>query len=205
MYRAIQLVLIIVVLLLTIPGEVAAEYTEKQIGTAIHKAMAANDLKAAKELTDFYRNNFSPEPPTTDQYAQALKAYQNEAYITARALWEPIAQRGDALGQYYLGLMYTNGSGVLKNYKIAVQWHTLAAEQGLSFSQTKLGTAYLIGTGIPRDYIYAHMWLNLGIANGDEGDALKTMGITERVMTPSQIAEAQKLARECVAKNYKGC
>jgi hypothetical protein len=24
-------------------------------------------------------------------------------------------------------------------------------------------------------------------------------------MTPAQIAEAQKLARECVAKDYKGC
>ena len=29
--------------------------------------------------------------------------------------------------------------------------------------------------------------------------------IIAKQMTPSQIAEAQKLARECVAKDYKGC
>ena len=29
-------------------------------------------------------------------------------------------------------------------------------------------------------------------------------GLAKR-MTPAQIAEAQDLARECVAKNYKGC
>ena len=29
--------------------------------------------------------------------------------------------------------------------------------------------------------------------------------IIEQQMTPAQIAEAQKLARECVAKEYKGC
>jgi len=26
-----------------------------------------------------------------------------------------------------------------------------------------------------------------------------------KLMTPAQIAEAQKLARECVRKKYKGC
>ena len=29
--------------------------------------------------------------------------------------------------------------------------------------------------------------------------------LIEQGLTPSQIAEAQKLARECVRKKYKGC
>ena len=36
-------------------------------------------------------------------------------------------------------------------------------------------------------------------------NAEKNRDIIAKQMTPSQIAEAQKLARECVAKDYKGC
>ena len=36
-----------------------------------------------------------------------------------------------------------------------------------------------------------------------DGGALRDF--VEQNMTPSQIAEAQKLARECVRKKYKGC
>ena len=35
--------------------------------------------------------------------------------------------------------------------------------------------------------------------------AKEELEIIENKMTPSQIEEAQKLARECVKKNYKGC
>ena len=48
------------------------------------------------------------------------------------------------------------------------------------------------------------MWSNLGASNGNEmGVGLRDLVATE--MTPAQIAEAQKLARECVRKKYKGC
>jgi hypothetical protein len=48
------------------------------------------------------------------------------------------------------------------------------------------------------------MWWNIAASSGDEM-AVKNRGIVAKQMTPAQIAEAQKLARECVRKKYKGC
>tara|TARA_A100001037_G_C15021341_1_gene576455 strand:+ start:97 stop:243 length:147 start_codon:yes stop_codon:yes gene_type:complete len=48
------------------------------------------------------------------------------------------------------------------------------------------------------------MWFNIAASQGDE-NAAKLRDIIAERMPPSQIAEAQKLARECVRKNYKDC
>ena len=63
---------------------------------------------------------------------------------------------------------------------------------------------YANGNGMPKDYVYAHMWGNLGASNGNEVGG-KLRDDFEKKMTSPQIAEAQKLARECVRKKYKGC
>jgi hypothetical protein len=46
--------------------------------------------------------------------------------------------------------------------------------------------------------------LNLAAVVGD-ASAVKNRDITARKMTPQQIAEAQKLARECQARNFTKC
>ena len=51
------------------------------------------------------------------------------------------------------------------------------------------------GPGVPQDYVRAHMWFNLAAAPGYPGAAAKRDSIAAN-MTPAQIAEAQKLARE---------
>lgn len=71
-------------------------------------------------------------------------------------------------------------------------------------SQYKLGEKYFKGDGVLQDYVYAHMWLNIAASQGNE-KAIKLRDTVTTLMTPSQIAEAQKLARECVRNNYKGC
>ena len=63
---------------------------------------------------------------------------------------------------------------------------------------------YAFGDGMLKDYVYAHMWGNIAAMNGNEGGG-EIRDEVEMLMTPSQIEQAQKLARECVAKNYKGC
>ena len=63
---------------------------------------------------------------------------------------------------------------------------------------------YYNGQGVPQDYVRAHMWYNLS-ASTDAEDAIKNRDTAANKMTPSQIEKAQKLSRECVAKNYKGC
>jgi uncharacterized protein len=56
-------------------------------------------------------------------------------------------------------------------------------------------TLYAEGRGVPQDYVRAHMWFSLAAAQGEQR-AVKTLDMAERKMTPTQIAEAQKLARD---------
>ena len=83
------------------------------------------------------------------------------------------------------------------------EWTSLA-EQGDASAQGNLGARYAFGKGTLKDYIAAHMWGNIAAMNGNElGGKLRDH--FEKQMTPADISAAQKLARECVAKNYKGC
>jgi len=125
-------------------------------------------------------------------------------YKTAVKWFSLSAEQGLAGAQYNLGVMYENGKGVPQDYKTAVKWYRLAAEQGNASAQGNLGVMYAFGTGVLKDYIYAHMWGNIAVSIGGK-DKGKVRDFVEKEMTPAQIVEAQKLARECVAKKYKGC
>ena len=76
----------------------------------------------------------------------------------------------------------------------AARYEKLAA-MGIADSQFNLGRLYANGQGVPQDYVQAHMWLNLAAGNGYEA-ATGYRDDLARQMTPAQIAEAQKLARE---------
>jgi uncharacterized protein len=69
------------------------------------------------------------------------------------------------------------------------------AEQGDASAQYNLGVFYDNGLGVPQDKVRAYMWLNLSAAKGREG-AAAFRDLIARRMTPEQIAEAHKLARE---------
>ena len=91
--------------------------------------------------------------------------------------------------------MYYNGQGVLQDSAAAVKWCRLAADQGDDAAQYNLGVMYEKGQGVPQDYVQAHKWWNLAAVAGDK-EAIKNRDIVAGKMTPAQIAEAQKLARE---------
>jgi len=76
-----------------------------------------------------------------------------------------------------------------------VKWYRKAADQGIATAQESLGVIYSHGVGVTQDYVQAHMWYNLAAMQGWESASKYRDNLT-RVMTPSQIAEAQKLARE---------
>ena len=131
-------------------------------------------------------------------------AYKRGDFATALRELSPLANLGYAGAQYRLGVMYERGRGVPQDYKTAVKWYRLAAEQGDALAQQSLGVMYGQGQGVAQDNIRAHMWSNIAASQGDK-DATKNRDIVAKRMTTSQIETAQKLARECVKKNYKGC
>ncbi len=72
------------------------------------------------------------------------------------------------------------------------------AEQGDADSQNNLGVLYHHGQGVPQDYVQAHMWFNLSAAGLPPGkelvSAAENRDNVAKLMTPAQIAEAQRQA-----------
>ena len=88
------------------------------------------------------------------------------------------------------------------DYETALQeWQPLA-EQGDAEAQLSLGFAYATGQGASQDYVQAHKWFALAASRSSaSGKVLRDIAVEHRdraaaMMTPDQIAEAQKLARE---------
>jgi len=81
------------------------------------------------------------------------------------------------------------------------------AEQGDVKAQVDLGWMYLNGQGVPQDYVRASMWLNLAAASTDPTQKLSAdiRDKVSRLMTPAQLAEAQRLSQQCQARQFKGC
>lgn len=118
---------------------------------------------------------------------------------TEAAVWfRKAADQSLPQAECELGNCYLEGVGVPKDVPEGVKWTRLAAERGFAQAQNRLGLCYSKGTGVAKDYVQAYMWLNLAAAKGDErsGDARLNMASAERFLTPEQIAEGQRLARE---------
>jgi len=73
------------------------------------------------------------------------------------------------------------------------------AEQGDVDAQYNLGVMYLNGQGVPQDYVLAHMWLNLAASRRtgeDRESAVRLRDLIAEDLTPDDLSEAQRLARE---------
>ena len=138
-------------------------------------------------------------------WESAKDAYDAGDYATAYKEFKTLAEQGDARAQATLGDMYFWAKGVTQDYMEAANWYRNAADQGQAKAQYNLGVMYGLGQGVIEDKVYAHMWGNILNSNGYEGGKKIMDYLLEQAMTPFQIQEAQRLARECVKKNYKGC
>jgi TPR repeat protein len=135
-------------------------------------------------------------PVAAGPLEDAAAAYDRGDDATALRLWRPLAdQGGNAIAQYNLGLMYAQGRGVPENQAEALKWFRLAADRGNIDAQTRLGLMYRFGQAVPQDYVRAHMWFSLAAVQGGVSGQAPAREIS-KLMTPAQIAEAQKLAHE---------
>ncbi len=113
-------------------------------------------------------------------------------------------EQGYAEAQANLGVMYAQGQVVEEDSEKAAELFRLAAEQGHATAQSLLGQSYSMGWGIEKNKNLAHMWFNVAASNGYKS-AAKSRDRVARRMSPEQIEKAQDMARECIAKDYKGC
>ena len=86
------------------------------------------------------------------------------------------------------------------DYATAFAKFTKAAEAGNADAQGRLALRYALGRGVPQDFVQAHKWFTIAASTEtDKEQRDKYVGNRDLVsgkMTPNQITEAQRLARE---------
>ncbi len=141
-----------------------------------------------------------PAPVLAADFQAGSEAYIRGDYATALKEWKPLAEQGQIAAQIALGFMYGFGRGITQDYGLAAKWYEAAAVQGHVHAQLSIASMYQDGWGITQDYVLAHMWLNLAAARlppGEDRDmAVSNRDQIEKLMTPEQIAEAERLARQ---------
>ena len=109
---------------------------------------------------------YSNTASRANDFDKALEAANRGDYYTARRLWQPLAEQGDALAEYNIGYMHYNGHGGNKDYGEAVKWYTLSALHGNNIARYALGVIYESGEIIDKDYKYAEAWYKLAADAG---------------------------------------
>jgi len=167
-------------------------------------AYGAKDYRTAFSRWMFFAEKGSPDA----QYNIGLMYFYGQGvrqdYAQAAKWYLVSAQQGDAYAQNNIGMMYHQGYGVPQDYYQALKWYRLAAEQGLGEAQHNLARYYHKGKSVLKDHVQAHAWFNLAAMNGAVNAAQERDALAEE-MTPRQIEEAQKFARDCLSRDYKGC
>jgi uncharacterized protein len=115
---------------------------------------------------------------------------------SAMVWFRKAAEQGHANGRLSLGSLYY----VRKEYGTAATWYRQAAEQGNAVAEIRLARQYADGMGLPRDNVQALKWFTIAAARAGDSyartNAAKGRDAMAMKMTPGQIDEAERLARE---------
>jgi len=94
--------------------------------------------------------------------------------------------------------------GVRQDEIEALLLFRLAAAQGNLNARYNLGVLLAEGEGVAQDYVRGYMWMHLAAAVG-HASAWSSRDTIARRMTAQQIAQAQEMASECEAREFKDC
>lgn len=78
---------------------------------------------------------------------RAIASYEAGDYESAATLLLPLAEQGDALAQFYVGVLYFNGWHLERNLGLAADWFEKSARQGLPEAQANIAYLYRHGIG----------------------------------------------------------
>ena len=91
-------------------------------------------------------------------FERGRTAYERGDYDAARREFRALIERGDAAGEFGLGVIYYMGAGVPKDYKKAAMHWREAAERGFAKAQHWLGILYGFGKGVSKNDREASFW-----------------------------------------------
>lgn len=127
------------------------------------------------------------------EYDEAVKVYGCADYPKAFNLFKPLAEKGDALSQFQVGMMTEQGQGTDASFENAYPWYKKAADQGMADAYFALGQLYTRGLAVPQDAVQAYAMFDLAVRGGHAvaGDWLNMQA---NKMMPEQIEQARKVA-----------
>ncbi len=99
-------------------------------------------------------------------FQEGQEAYNSGDYQTAITEWQPLAEEGQAAGQFGMGLLYANGFGVSMDDDQALKWYRLAADQDHANAQCNLAVMHANGWGVPQSDDEALKWYSLAAEQG---------------------------------------
>jgi uncharacterized protein len=136
-----------------------------------------------------------------DDYDKAVHVYGCADYPKAYNLFKPLAEKGDALSQFQVGMMTEQGQGTAASFENAYPWYRKAAEQGMADAYFALGQLYARGLAVPQDTVQAYAMFELAVRGGHAvaGDWLNMQA---NKMMPDQIEQARRIADDWM-KNLK--
>lgn len=118
------------------------------------------------------------------------------------------ARSGDATAQYHLGKCYYCGAdGITRDYEMAVEWFSKAAEKDNSSAQLYLAECYMRGRGVRTDIDEAFKWLHKAAENG-VADAQYNLGVLywqkkDYIKTVKWFQKAKERKHDMAAKALK--
>lgn len=124
---------------------------------------------------------------------EANKWYKKASYGTTIDHVYLRAQLGNAFSQYLIGRRYLSGDGVKINYTEAFKWLKMSSDNGDCGGHYGVGVCYVYGCGVPVNYVKAYAYFNISAAENYR-NAIRDLKLLAKKMTPTQIAEGQKLA-----------
>ena len=154
------------------------------------------ELKHAEKTNDSLSQysvgyNYEKGNGVIQDYEEALKWYLKSA------------KQGELVALSVIGDFFAEGKGVTKDLREAAKWYQKGAEAGIQTCQVSLGLAFWSGKGVIQDYASAYAWFNVAASEGTPFHiSLRDKIVKE--MTPEQIGEGQKMAREFFEKYSTG-
>ena len=145
-------------------------------------------------------------PKAASTFFEAKEFYDLEKDSTAEPLFQQAAAQGVSEAMLYLGIMYADSAGTLRDDKKAAEWLLKSAEAGNAQAMTLLGTLYFYGQGVARDPQQSLNWFTKAAETGDVEAMYHLGGIYDygRGVEREDDAKAAEWYRKATALGHEG-
>lgn len=133
-------------------------------------------------------------PASASTVGAGMEAYRNGDFEAAADIWRRLADAGDPLAQFNLGILHDLGQGVPRDAATAAEWFRRSAEQGDPIAAYNLGLMLAEGRGVPADPEAAAEWFRFASDLGHTASmmSLSILHATGRGV-PRNLGEALRL------------